>query len=116
MLGQLRRNIDRYLTGRSSLQNLERWLLSHLQQILDSGDAKATQIANQLDADLVELGEGLIDQTILRQQLQSYLREGETVRESFPKAKAAATFHGTTAVDTLTIPVAPSQPAFALAG
>ena len=100
---QLRRRIDRYLEGHSSLQQLEEWLLSHLQQILDSGDATAIEIANKLDADLVELGEGLTDQGTLQQRLQSYLRGAETIQVTFPETRTVATYHGTTSVQTVSV-------------
>ena len=64
-------SIQGYLNGDFSLQSLESWLLAYLQRILDSGDKKAIALANEIDADLVELGEGLIDEIVLREHLQS---------------------------------------------
>ncbi len=56
---------------------METWLLQHLQAILDSGDAEALALANQVDADLMELGERLIDNEKLNHRLHSYIRSAE---------------------------------------
>lgn len=77
---------DRYLTGRTSLRDLEGWLVSNLQQILDSGDETAIQAANQIDVDLVEFGEGLIDEATLVERIASWARLVETVSVNFPES------------------------------
>ncbi|MDO8137788.1 MAG: hypothetical protein Q6354_09120 [Candidatus Brocadiales bacterium] len=82
MLNQLLNYMDSYLVSECSLQDLESWLLSNLQKILDSGDEAATKVANQVDADLVELNEGLIDETVFRNKLESLLRQRETIVSS----------------------------------
>ena len=69
MINKLLEKVWLYINGNCTLQYLETWLVSNLQNILDSGDAKAIEIANQLDADLVELGEGLLDEEALRNNL-----------------------------------------------
>jgi tRNA isopentenyl-2-thiomethyl-A-37 hydroxylase MiaE len=79
MLHDLRNEIDRYLVGRSSLLQLESWLVSHLQLLLDSGDARLIDVANSLDADFVEFGEGLLSEASMRRHLDAYLRSAETV-------------------------------------
>ena len=79
MLQAMVTQIDRCLVGSSSLQDLETWLVAHLQAILDSGDERATGIANRIDADLIEFGEGLIDEAAFRSRLDGYRRESEHV-------------------------------------
>jgi len=64
---------QRYLAGAISREDLTQWLLSHLQDILDSGDERAITLANQIDADLVELSEEIIDDSLFRQRLEHYL-------------------------------------------
>ncbi len=113
MRSQLRDQIVLYLEGRSSLQELEEWLLSNLQQILDFGDEAAIEIANKVDADLVELGEGLTDQVTLQQRLQSYLRGAETIQVTFPETRTVATYHGTTSVQTVSVLQVSGRPVFA---
>ncbi len=77
---------DRYLTGGTSLRDLERWLVSNLQEILNCGDKTAIQAANQVDADLMEFGEGLIDGTTLLERIASWARLVETVSVNFSES------------------------------
>ena len=71
-------SLEQHLNQQTSLHEVGEWLLAHLQEILDSGDQQAIHLANQVDADLVELNEGLIDETILRERFQSYLASDRT--------------------------------------
>lgn len=89
-----------YLNGRCTLRDLETWLLSRLQGILDAGDRTAINIANQLDADLVQVGEGLIDTKTLQEHLQSYVSSEETIvlREAEWRENATV---ATAAVETI---------------
>lgn len=72
MLAELLNTTNAYLMGRITLHQLEEWLLTNLQSILDCGDDRAIKIANELDADLVEFGENLIDKSTIREHLQRY--------------------------------------------
>ena len=76
---ELLNRIDSYLLGQSTLQYLEEWLLSNLQNILDSADQKTIDLANKIDADLVELAEGLMEESTIREYLQSYLMDSQTI-------------------------------------
>ena len=76
--------------------------MSNMQRILDSGDEKAIAHANEIDADLVELGEGLIDEMALREHLQSLISIRDTIPVSYPDIEPVLT--ATTASDK-TIPV-----------
>ena len=71
--------MDSYLLAHCTRRDLETWLLSNLQIILDSGEKAAIDLANKVDADLVEFGEGLMDELTLREHLQSYIRSGDTL-------------------------------------
>ena len=71
--------MDSYLLLHCTRRELETWLLSNLQRILDSGEEAAIDLANKVDADLVELGEGLMDELTFRERLQSYGKIGDTV-------------------------------------
>jgi hypothetical protein len=79
MLSELLRQINSYLVTDSTLTELEDWLINHLQSILDSGDQNAMEIANQLDADLVELSEDLIDISTFNNRLQRYIFNAQTI-------------------------------------
>ena len=65
--------VQRYLNNETSREELGKWLLSNLQNILDSGDERAIILANQIDADLVELSENILDDSLFRQRLGHYL-------------------------------------------
>jgi len=71
--------MEHYLRDRADVRELEAWLLTHLQPILDSKDDMAIRIANRLDADLIQLGEGLIDASDLARRLELYIGEASTV-------------------------------------
>jgi hypothetical protein len=86
MLTELLRELHRYLCAYTSLEDLETWILSNLQKVLDSRDALALDLANEIDADLIEFNEGLIDQLVLRRRLEGYNRRGRTVFVQTPGA------------------------------
>ncbi len=101
MIYEVLNRMDGYLTERYSVRDLEAWLVSNLQGILDSGDKKAVEVANQVDADLVELGEGLIDETGLRERLERYLRFAETVPAYMVEIEDSASAHSTAVAETV---------------
>jgi hypothetical protein len=78
MLSLLLNQIDAYLTGVIPLTQLEDWVISHLQEILNSGDQKAIEIANKMDADIVQFGEGIFDKLTLHDRLQNYFLNAQT--------------------------------------
>jgi hypothetical protein len=78
MLRQLLDQIRAYLDGYSTLDDLETWLLSNLGNILASGDKTAEYIANELDADLVWLREGLITEKEFKARAERLLRPALT--------------------------------------
>ncbi len=75
MFIDLLERIDRYLRGAATLQDLETWLLENLNRILTSGDVQAMTLANQLDADLIDLREKLLDVDAFRARLARELQE-----------------------------------------
>ena len=75
----IRTSIDHYLAGRTTLSQLEGWLVGNLQAILDSHEGDAVTLADALDADLVEFGEGLLDARELLDRLAGYNRAEETI-------------------------------------
>lgn len=66
---ELYAELSRYLSGGADAAALEDWVVAHLQLILDSGDAAAISLADELDVSLVELGEGIIDRDAFRERL-----------------------------------------------
>lgn len=76
---KLLNSVQRYLHGNSTLRDLESWVLSNLQRILDSGDEQAIDWANQIDADLIEFSEGLIDEATIRDHLHRLVSTRDTI-------------------------------------
>ena len=67
--------IERYLAGKSRDRDLESWVVANLQRALDSGDATAIHLVNEVDASFIEVGEGIIDQSELNARLNNLVRE-----------------------------------------
>ena len=76
---ELRQVVDDYLTGRRKLRDLESWIVANLQRVLDSQNDQAIEMVYQIDADLIELGEGLNDQLSFDERLESYLRATQSL-------------------------------------
>jgi len=96
-------HIRDYLNDRCTLQDLEAWVLSNLQKILDSGDKATIDMANEIDADLVELGEGLVDELTLQKHLQRFISERDTILVSSPDIEPVATSAATASDRTIPI-------------
>jgi hypothetical protein len=74
MHGEVLLRIAAFLDDRLSLTELESWLLGNLQAIHASRDPATIELAHEMDADLVQLGEGLIDLESLRQRWEANLK------------------------------------------
>jgi hypothetical protein len=74
--------VQDYLDGRLTVRHVEVWLTSRLQPIIRAGDPATVQLADSIDADLIEFGEGLIDEDTLRELWRGYL-DRVRVRVSF---------------------------------
>ena len=86
LLLELLDSIDRYLIGISGVHDLEEWVVANLQRILDSGDDEAIRLVNEVDASLVEMGEGLIDPVTLHSHLDTLVREARTISSDFAES------------------------------
>lgn len=62
MDNDLLRKLDVYLVGESTLHNLAGSVAELARGILRSGDAQAIEVLNQLEADLVDIGEGVLSE------------------------------------------------------
>ncbi len=83
VLFELLNEIDRYLIGVSSDRYLESWVVSNLQRILDSGDTGAICLADEVDASFIEVGEGIIDLTILHRRFDDLVRDARPIPFEF---------------------------------
>jgi hypothetical protein len=77
MRAKLVSQINRYLSCKATLRDIETWLLQHLQSILEGGEVEVITLANQVDADLMELREGLIDLSTLATRFRTYAQSVE---------------------------------------
>lgn len=78
--------LSRYAAGLSSARDLEVWLVSELQTILDSGDQEAIDLANQVEGRLIEFSDGLMPEAELRDDIEARVRMAETLRVELAEA------------------------------
>ena len=86
MLSVLLAHLETYLNDGCPLQEVERWLVAHLQEILDSREQAAIEFTNQVDAALVEFAAGVLDEVELRQRLDGLLRLEKTISLVLPSS------------------------------
>lgn len=79
----LRAALNQYANREMDLGAFEDWLVGHLQLILDSHDSDSIDIANNLDARFIELGEGLITEQELFNAAQALLPPAQTLPVTF---------------------------------
>ena len=102
MIEEFLERVEAYLDGRCALPSLESWVLANLQRALDSGDERVAAMASNLDADLIELGEGLIDEVTIRERLNATVMLRETIPLIVSDTEPQATSHASSAADTWT--------------
>ncbi|MBI4595050.1 MAG: hypothetical protein HY730_01575 [Candidatus Tectomicrobia bacterium] len=101
MINQLLNQIYNFLLSRCTLRDLEAWLVANLQDILDSKDAQAVELADKIDADLVALGEKLIDEATLYERLENYVDFYSTISMNLNETKQTTSEQISTAVTTI---------------
>lgn len=74
----LQRTLADYADGALDSRGLEDWLVANLQVAIDSEDAEAIAIMGELDAMLISLGEGLVDESDLVKSAVAFLSQVET--------------------------------------
>ncbi len=76
---QILDQLKKFVAGELDHQGLEEWVLSHLQQVLDSGEKRAIDLTNELDALFIEEGEELRAANEVHQEIFTlYNREVST--------------------------------------
>jgi hypothetical protein len=78
MIQDLRRILTQYANHEIGAEALEVWIVSHMQQILDSRDKLALDIAQSLDALFVEWGEGLLTEDEFLEVIETANRKART--------------------------------------
>ena len=86
MYQSLLTELSRYGAGLCTARDLEAWVISELQTILDSNDQEAIDLANQAEGVLVEFSAGLMPEPKLRQSIEALARIGETLRLEIAEA------------------------------
>ena len=66
--------LEKYVCGSSSEKDLERWVISNYQQILDSGEESAAMLANEINALFVEQSEDLVSKEEIPYTIEEILR------------------------------------------
>ena len=97
----LRYQLQHYMNGKTLLSDLEDWLVANLQSILDAGDEKVIEVANEIDADLMEFRDGSIDEKTLLTHFEYLLNHLETVPVTEPKEEVGISTQATTSVNTI---------------
>jgi len=69
-----------YVSGKARLNDLEDWVLSHIQGVLDSGDQEAIALIDRVDALLIEIGVGLASEEDLFNAISGFISDAETVK------------------------------------
>lgn len=75
MRAELLAEIGRYVAGESGVNDLQGWLVAHLQAIVESSDQVAIKVANQLDVDLIHLTDGVVSEQSVWEHLVEVIRE-----------------------------------------
>jgi hypothetical protein len=76
----------RYLTRDRSLAELEEFLVGNMQDFLDSREPKTINMANEVDALIIEKEEGLLSEDQLRETLHKLLLENEGLIQEYLSA------------------------------
>lgn len=69
MIDMLVEQIEAYIEGAISCEELEEWLAASLDMILEAGDWDAQVLADSLDGDLQEVSQGRLSEDALKSNL-----------------------------------------------
>jgi hypothetical protein len=69
-----------YIFGEISLEQFEEWIVSHLQETLDSKDQHAIALIDEADSSLIELNQNHISEEEFMTRIASMVAEAETVK------------------------------------
>ena len=81
MRQDLIRKLSELQARQVSLDNVELWLVSHLQQILQGQDEELKHLADRLDALFIQSGEGVVTEPELDAEIEGIIRNLSTVYE-----------------------------------
>ena len=90
-----------FLNQDVSIEDFQKWLLGNLQIILDSGDPVMIDAANTLDANLMELGEHVIEQDELIRNVDVYIKKLETIETNMEREEGLIVETGNAQFETI---------------
>ncbi|MBI2170851.1 MAG: hypothetical protein HYU30_02355 [Chloroflexi bacterium] len=73
MLDEILDQVEAYLGGLTTLRELEFWVMDSFDAVMGMGDWDAMVLANDLDADLVEVKQGRLSEDALKDSLREKL-------------------------------------------
>ncbi|MDA2930702.1 hypothetical protein MYX84_12285 [Acidobacteria bacterium AH-259-O06] len=79
--------LSKFIAGENTLEELEDWLISHSQAVLDSGNQEAAGLIDEVDGLLVELEQELITEKQFVDGILAQIRIVETLERSFKSPK-----------------------------
>lgn len=75
---ELLKAVDKYLVGAQALRDLAGSVAEVARTVLQSNDQHAIELLNQLEADLVDVSEGLLSEESFREQWEARTRIART--------------------------------------
>ncbi|MBI4202579.1 MAG: hypothetical protein HY532_05645 [Chloroflexi bacterium] len=84
MIEQIMVLMEGYLAGDISWQEMEGWFANNIDELMDEGDWEGLVLADQVDADLMEVSKGVLTEEEFRIRVQARMdaltkeREGGT--------------------------------------
>ena len=97
--------VSKFLDGSLSLVEMQEWILSRLQTILDSGDSVCAEIANEIDADLISLSEELMDESVFIKRLYGFRDRLQTILIEYTEKTLVARTVTSQVADTFNVPL-----------
>ena len=71
--------LNSFLRSSISLNELQEWVLSNLQKILDSNDSVTISVVNEVDSDLIGMSEGLLGESTFVENLDGWINRLQNI-------------------------------------
>lgn len=84
---ELIKELNHFLSGSTTSDELKDWVFAHLQDALDEGDPDTIRRIEKVNVSLMELSDQAIDGEGFMQSIDSVVRESETLVRSWNPAK-----------------------------
>ncbi len=84
---ELIKELNHFLSGSTTSDELKDWVFAHLQDALDKGDPDTIRRIEKVNVSLMELSDQAIDGEGFMQSIDSVVRESETLVRSWAPSK-----------------------------